>query len=56
MGEESAKKGEIEEIQRRIKYLLSSDKFSDEEKVAVARKFFQVLEQGEYKKTDEVVK
>jgi hypothetical protein len=34
----------IEEIQRRIRNLLSSDEFTVEEKEAIARKFFQALE------------
>jgi hypothetical protein len=34
----------IEEIQRRIAYLLSSDAYSTSEKEAIARRFFQILE------------
>lgn len=34
----------IEEIQRRITYLLSTDEYTAEEKEAIARRFFQALE------------
>jgi hypothetical protein len=34
----------IEEIQRRITYLLSTDDYTAEEKEAIARRFFQALE------------
>ncbi len=38
----------IEEIQRRITYLLSTDDYTAEEKEAIARRFFQALEGEEY--------
>jgi len=34
----------IEEIKRRITYLLSTDDYTAEEKEAIARRFFQALE------------
>ena len=34
----------IQEIQRRINYLLSTDDYTAEEKEAIARSFFQALE------------
>jgi hypothetical protein len=34
----------IEEIQRRICYLVSTDDYTAEEKEAIARSFFQALE------------
>jgi hypothetical protein len=37
----------IEEIQRRITYLLATDDYTAEEKEAIARRFFQALEGGE---------
>lgn len=37
----------IEEIQRRITYLLSTDDYTAEEKEAIARRFFQTLERDE---------
>jgi hypothetical protein len=33
----------IEEIERRITYLLSTDDYTAEEKEAIARRFFQAL-------------
>ncbi|MEN9845808.1 MAG: hypothetical protein RIS36_955 [Pseudomonadota bacterium] len=37
----------LEEIQRRITYLLSTDDYTAEEKEAIARRFFQALEREE---------
>ena len=37
----------IEEIQRRIKYLLSTDDYTAEQKEDIARNFFQALETEE---------
>ena len=34
----------IEEIQRRIRYLVSTDDYTAEEKEVIARSFFQALE------------
>ena len=34
----------IEEVQRRITYLFSTDDYTAEEKEAIARRFFQALE------------
>lgn len=34
----------ITEIQQRIRHLLSSDTFTDEERAEIARRFFQALE------------
>ena len=37
----------IEQIQRRITYLLSTDDYTAEEKEEIARRFFQALEADE---------
>jgi hypothetical protein len=34
----------IEEIQRRVKYLISTTEISDDEKESIARAFFQALQ------------
>ena len=54
MNNESEKQKEIDEIQRRIKYLISTTAISDDEKTTIARKFFQALEGGEEKVNEEV--
>jgi hypothetical protein len=54
MSEDKEKRELIEEIQRRIKYLISTNEISDAEKVAIAREFFQALESGK-EKTNEAV-
>ena len=37
----------VREIQRRLNYLLSAEKYSTEEKAVIIRSFFQALEDGE---------
>jgi hypothetical protein len=54
MSEDKQKQELIEEIQRRIKYLISTTEISDDEKVTIAREFFQALEGGEEKVNEEV--
>lgn len=41
--EEDEKQKVIEEIQRRINFLISTDEISPNEKVLIAREFFQTL-------------
>jgi len=45
----SVKQKEIEEIQRRIEYLINTDQISDSEKVAIASKALKIIEQSEGK-------
>ncbi len=47
MSEDEKKQELIEEIQRRIKYLISTDEISDSEKVTIARKALNLIENGE---------
>jgi hypothetical protein len=54
MSEDKQKQELIEEIQRRIKYLISTPEISDDKKVTIAREFFQALEGGEEKVNEEV--
>jgi|688.fasta_scaffold1560625_1 hypothetical protein len=43
--EQRTKEELIAEIQRRIAYLLATDDYTPEQKEAIARKFFQALEE-----------
>ena len=54
MSEDKKKQELIEEIQRRIKYLISAIEISDDQKVMIAREFFKALEGGEEKVKEEV--
>ena len=47
MVEEKQKQALIEEIQRRIKYLISTDRISDTEKVVIARKALSIIKDGQ---------
>lgn len=47
MESDSEKKEIIEEIQRRIEHLIHTDKISDAEKVVIARKVLNMIENGE---------
>lgn len=43
--QESGKDALIAEIQRRISLLVTTDRYTEEEKTAIARRFFQALEE-----------
>jgi hypothetical protein len=44
---DSEKNEIIQEIERRIKNLMNTDRVSDAEKMAIARKALEIIEQGE---------
>jgi hypothetical protein len=46
-GSERSKQELIAEIQRAVAYLLAADDYTAEEKEAIARRFFQALEEGQ---------
>lgn len=52
MESDSEKKAEVEELQRRIDFLIQTDQISDIEKLAIARKALEIIEQC---KREEVV-
>ena len=45
--EKRSKEELIAEIQRKVAYLVSTDDYTAEEKEAIARRFFQALEEEE---------
>ena len=47
MCDEKQKQILIEEIQRRIEYLISTDEISDAKKVEIAREALNIIENGE---------
>ena len=49
MENDSEKQKEIEEIQRRIEYLINTDQISDSEKLAIANKALKIIELSERK-------
>ena len=54
MSEDKEKQKLIEGIQRSIKHLISTTEISDDEKLTIAREFFQALEGGENKLNEKV--
>lgn len=49
MENDSEKQKEIEEIQRRIEYLINTDQISGSEKLAIANKALKIIELSERK-------
>lgn len=52
MADDNEKKVIIEEIQRRIEYLIHTDEISDTEKVVIARNVLNLIENGEREKKE----
>jgi hypothetical protein len=52
MIEDKQKQELIEEIRRRIEYLVSTDEISDDEKVAIARNALNILDSGDLTKEE----
>ena len=50
MNNDSEKEKEIEEIKRRIDYLVNTDEISISDKIAIAKKALQVIEDNETEK------
>ena len=50
MNNDSEKEKEIEEIKRRIDYLVNTDEISISDKIAIAKKALQVIEDSETEK------
>ena len=48
--EQENRKHEIEEIKRRIEYLVSTDKISISEKIAIAKRALEIIEKDKVEK------